>query len=314
MNLYCTTDKNNYEVDIPLGFGEYHSVCPVCSHNRKRENQRVKCFSFNRTKGVGKCYHCEANFVLAKEDNRPLHLPMIEPTTKRELIKPNPIYSISWNYIDRYIGNNNRLVNYLYKAFEGIENSRQRIDKVISDYRLCSTLSGETIFLEIDKEFRLRSGQIINYDEQRGKRVKSTDKPQVDWLHNRNEIKPSLESNWSMTQCYFGEHLINDKERDIVIVESPKTAIICSILLPSHIWLATMGMKGLKAEKTLALKGRTISLIPDVNAYEDWEKKAKEIKQETGINLILNPIIQNQATTEERDQGLDIADFMLKRC
>lgn len=313
MNIYCTTDKENYEVDIPLGVGEYHSVCPVCSHNRKKHNQRVKCFSFNGSKGVGVCHHCEARFVLAKEYNTTISLPKIAPINKRQVIQEEPICSISWNYIDRYIGNPNRLESYLFSKHGANPDYIERIKKVVNDYRLCSTLSGETIFLQIDKENRLRSGQIIPYDESTGKRVKENSSKAVDWLHNQDGIKENLEANWRLTQCYFGEHLINDNQKEIVIVESPKTAIICSIYLPKYIWLATMGKNGLNAKKSIVLKGRCVILIPDLNAYEEWEKKSKEIEQEIGVKMKLNPFIQQQATEEEKEHGLDIADFIIKK-
>ena len=57
MELYNTSDKNKYEVNIPSGSGEYYSNSPACWHNRKPINQKKRCFSWNMTKEVGHCYH-----------------------------------------------------------------------------------------------------------------------------------------------------------------------------------------------------------------------------------------------------------------
>jgi len=47
---------------------------------------------------------------------------------------------------------------------------------------------------------------------------------------------------WRVTQCLFGEHLLQDKvNANVALVESEKTAVICFRLLPEYIWLATSG-------------------------------------------------------------------------
>ena len=63
MELYNIEEKNKYEVFIPSGTGEFHTQCPACPHKRMPINQMKRCFSWNRTKEVGYCYHCGASFV-----------------------------------------------------------------------------------------------------------------------------------------------------------------------------------------------------------------------------------------------------------
>ena len=53
-----------------------------------------------------------------------------------------------------------------------------------------------------------------------------------------------LPENWELTQCLFGEHLlsaIDEKQKTVALVESEKTAIIASCIMPKYIWLATGG-------------------------------------------------------------------------
>ena len=43
--------------------GENQSTCPECSHLRKPQNRKLKCFSYNVEKEVGYCNHCNSRFV-----------------------------------------------------------------------------------------------------------------------------------------------------------------------------------------------------------------------------------------------------------
>lgn len=46
-------------IDLPSGaHGEVDTLCPWCSHKRKREHQRIKCLSVNTDLGVYFCNHC----------------------------------------------------------------------------------------------------------------------------------------------------------------------------------------------------------------------------------------------------------------
>lgn len=63
--------------DIPANKnGENNSPCPECSHLRKPENRKLKCFSYNVEKEVGYCNHCNSRFVKHN------------PFEKKEYIKP----------------------------------------------------------------------------------------------------------------------------------------------------------------------------------------------------------------------------------
>ena len=46
------------QIDIPSGkSGEVQTLCPACSHTRKKNKDR--CLSVNVEKGVAKCHHCD---------------------------------------------------------------------------------------------------------------------------------------------------------------------------------------------------------------------------------------------------------------
>jgi hypothetical protein len=88
----------------------------------------------------------------------------------------------------------------------------------------------------------------MQYDRFTAKRVKEPYN-HVNWLH-----KAFKEPEFNLSQCLFGLHRITeDYQKTIAIVESEKTAIVMSILLPHYIWLAT-GSKGNFKFEMLKLK------------------------------------------------------------
>jgi hypothetical protein len=123
---------------------------------------------------------------------------------------------------------------------------------------------------------------------------------------------------FNFKQCFFGEHLLKGNTLPVAIVESEKSAVIASVYLPEYIWLGASGKFGLNAEKCNVLKGRTVILFPDlskptdkINAFELWTNKAKEHSYIT--NFVVSDLLEVNASEEERIQGLDITDYLIKK-
>ena len=120
-----------------------------------------------------------------------------------------------------------------------------------------------------------------------------------------------------MQQCLFGEHLLNYPEntgKTIAIVESEKTAIVCSILLPDYVWLSRgrkTGAKWYLPEVHKCLIGRKVILFPDLGAFDAWQEEAEKLNYQ-GCNVIVNRYLEEQATEEDRKAGYDIADLLIR--
>ncbi|KAA6307649.1 hypothetical protein EZS27_040680 [termite gut metagenome] len=106
-------------------------------------------------------------------------------------------------------------------------------------------------------------------------------------------------------------HLLGDKSKPVAIVESEKTAMIASIYVPEYIWIASGGKNGCLMSESHILKGRKVVLFPDINAFEDWEMKAKQLKAKD-IQVELFPYLEEHATEEQKRNGYDIADFLIQ--
>ncbi|WP_370416973.1 DUF6371 domain-containing protein [Tenacibaculum dicentrarchi] len=163
--------------------------------------------------------------------------------------------------------------------------------------------NGATVFWQQDVNGKIRSGKVMLYNPETGKRVK---KPynHIGWEHSKID-------NFNLEQCYFGEHLLNeDKNKPVAICESEKTAIISSIFLPDFIWLACGSLNNLNEAKTKVLKGRNVVLFPDLKCYDLWNNKIPQLTKEA--TFITSTLLKNKATEEEKEQGFDIADYLVR--
>ena len=185
------------------------------------------------------------------------------------------------------------------------------IDRIIADYRLASTPDQAIIFLQIDKEGQCRTGKIMQYDPTTGHRIKDPNMPgRINWLHTTLKRKKQLSKDWQLTQCLFGEHLLRQHpDTTIALVESEKTAIICSALMPQYLWLATGGKSGLTSERLSSLKGRKIIVFPDIDAFKDWHQKIFTFPH---LDIRISRLLEDNATPADRAAHIDLADWILK--
>lgn len=162
-----------------------------------------------------------------------------------------------------------------------------------------------------DIQGRCRGGKIIPYNPETGHRIKDDTVPPVMWVHTNLKAAHLLPPEWKLTQCLFGEHLLNDKDKvnaNVALVESEKTAVICSLLLPECIWLATGG-KSQFNDRLMVLKGRKVTAFPDIDGYDEWRKKAKNYPM---LDITISDILERNATPEQRERHVDIADVLLE--
>ena len=113
---------------------------------------------------------------------------------------------------------------------------------------------------------------------------------------------------WRLSQCLFGEHLLMDKvNANVALVKSENTAVICFLLMPEYVWLATGGKSQL-GNKLNVLHQRTIVAFPDVDGYELWKQKAGEL---SSLRITVSDYLESTATPEELEAHIDIADRLI---
>lgn len=164
---------------------------------------------------------------------------------------------------------------------------------------------GASVFWQVDKNNNVRSGKIMLYNASSGKRVKEPYN-HINWVHKALKL-----DNFNLEQCYFGEHLLNeDTSKPIALVESEKTAVISSIYLPEFIWLACGSANNLNEAKTKVLKGRNVVLFPDLKCFDLWNNKIPKLTKLGTFRT--STLLRDKATESEKEQGLDLADYLLK--
>lgn len=156
------------------------------------------------------------------------------------------------------------------------------------------------VYWQITYHGDIRGGKMIRYkpDGHRDHDHNAT------WYHSCHRDRYP---EYNLVQCFFGEHLLKLRPTDrVAVVESEKTAIIAAHHLPEYVWIATGGKGGLNKTKCEVLQNRNVTLFPDLGAYDDWRIKATE------YGFTVSRMLEDIATEEQREQGLDLADFLIK--
>ena len=289
-----------------LSFERRRSKVEKCPCGKSNKDGKFAPFEGYEDKGF--CFSCDRHFPIVEEkteeEEKGGQRPFSTPRPRKESF-------IDPHYLDASLKayEQNHFVQFLMRSF-GSEKAMQAVKayKVGTSKRW----QGATIFWQIDHEDKIRSGKIMVYDSSTGKR----DKAKNSWVHRVLKLEE-----FDLNQCLFGSHLItSDHTKSIGIVESEKTAIIASILMPELIWLASGGKAGLKASKVKFLANRHIILFPDLSKPADkdkcyllWKDTAKELEKSIpAINIKVSDYLETRATDEEKSEGLDIADYFLK--
>lgn len=260
---------------------------------------------------VGRCdrlhkcaYHYPPKDYFKDNDIDLYDLAGISRCVSEEVIEP-PSY-IDLDLLKRSLNcyEQNNFAQFLCKLF-GNDNAIEAVER----YYIGTSRKwpGATVFWQVDKEYRIRTGKIMLYDLNTGKRNKG-DQKYISWVHRTNRFK---DSEFNLSQCFFGEHLLlTDLDKKIAIVESEKTAVVASMLLPEFIWLASGGKEGLSEEKAIVLKGRNVILFPDAGCYDHWKKKANRLSHICNIDAYGG--LETNISVAEKKEGYDIADYLIK--
>lgn len=242
----------------------------------------------------------QIEFAPIKLDKIELALPKIKPT-----YIPNSFLEKSLSRKEA-----NHFIAYLRSLFKD-----EITNNLIEKFKIAPSTHwhGATIFWQIDEEMRVRTGKIMLYNHLTGKRVKEP-KNHINWVHSLAKL-----NDFNLQQCFYGLHQINDNlDKPVAIVESEKTAILLTVIYPKMIWLASGGIS-LSIQNFEPLKNRKIILYPDVGLsnkgqtpYEKWLDKAETLKL-LGFDISVSTLIEKSATHEQRVNGYDLADYLVKK-
>ena len=253
-------------------------ICPQCEH--KTFVLYVDANGEPLNEGVGKCdradncaYHYTPRQYFADNGVPDEQRPKKPKINTMVHLTPSFIDSDTFKASLKSYGKN-AFVTYLTRLFGNSEAAQLTARYYIGT---SSHWAGANVFWQIDHHGRVHGGKIMSYDPMTGKRIKQP-RSLVTWVHSEMKKRNLLPKEWELEQCLFGEHLLSkDRESLVVIVESEKTAIICSRFIPDAVWLACGGCNNLSKKICQPLTRRNVLLMPDNGKFDEWAKHGREL-------------------------------------
>lgn len=304
--------NHRFHLEPYKGIASRHS-CPQCEQKR--------CFTrYIDSEGevrfpgyVGRCdreqkcgYHCTPKdyFEQNPESVQSItdYRPSVQPTAT-----PKPTSYIAPDIVRKSMAHypSNKLFRFLVSKF-----GESATVELMIRYRVGTAghWNGATVFWQTDFAGNVRTGKIMLYNPETGRRVKEPHN-HITWVHSLLGGE-----NFNLHQCFFGEHLLRSQvAKAVAIVESEKTALIASHYLPSFSWIASGGKNGCFRQENLSvLKNRKVILFPDLGATESWREKLPLFKR-LGIDAKLFDYLERNASEKQKQEGYDIADFLLEK-
>lgn len=272
-------------------------ICPECKQPHKFTWYINTETGESIASHVGKCdrenkcgYHYTPKQYYADNGIKPEHNPKPQP-------EPIQLPPSTHNY--QLVDKSREVQLLLTNKFVLFLNNNlgaEKVDNLVNLYKIGATRDGGIVFWQLDKHFNIRAGKIMYYSIDGHRKA-------TNWVHSKFKLE-----NYNLVQCFFGEHLLSEfPGARVNIVESEKTALICRAIYPDFIWLGAGSLHGLKnANKMKVLYGREVTLYPDLGAYSEWSKTAKQYR------FGISDYLEKNATKVEREKGLDLADFLIK--
>lgn len=336
----------NYRYKLEKGSKKYR--CPACHKKRfvryldSLKNEYLP-IQFGRCDRADKCGYFHdpyssgyAKEVYQKEIRGKSNVKVKKPKTKqrpKQTQKPETVY-FDFETFKKTLGHydkNGFIQNLLKRVPFPFE--LKAIEKLIELYRLGTVATGyrkeAVCFPFIDQNNHVRTIQVKQFD--RSNHTKSTD-----FLHSMMEkhfknkkiplprwLNDYLAQDKRVT-CLFGEHLLNRfPDNPVALTEDPKTAIIAALYfgLPENhndwIWLGVYNKSTFKFDNLKVLNGRFVYVFPDLSkngsTFKEWKAKAKRIETKlTGTRFIFSDLLEKYAPESARENGDDIADFLIK--
>jgi twinkle protein len=151
INGYTIEKFNRYGLEV----GKTQGICPLCSADRKPENQKAKCASYDWERGLGTCHNCNTTFQLHTFQRR--------GEVTKIYTRPEPITELSvGTKVEQWFasrGISKRTLNDL-KVTEGFEYMPQ-LSREINTIQFNYYIGGELVNIKYrdgHKNFKLYKG------------------------------------------------------------------------------------------------------------------------------------------------------------
>ena len=191
----------------------------------------------------------------------------------------------------------NNLLQYIGKTYG--EDNKELVKNL---YQLGTSKDGGIIFWSINKQQKVQKAKVVYYNKE-GKR--------------KQRFKVPYKNEDGYYSCLFGEHILGlpeYKNKPIILVESEKTAIVCSVNFPEYTWLSYGGINGMTNAKMKVLEGENILIVPDLseNAIGIAAKRVEQLKS-LNISATIWDMRDGLSDNNLKEKGIynyDLEDFL----
>ena len=199
------------------------------------------------------------------------------------------------------------LLSCSYLDYEQLRHAAQQ-------YQLGVSRDGGVVFWQIDELQRIRTGKIMYYQTD-CHRIKSRNPT---WVHTL--LKRQLPADYTLHRCLFGQHLLSGKApgATVCVVESEKTAVICSEHIPDCLWLACGGLQMFSPKMLAPLVDYKVIIFPDTDLTGDTFRRWSDIALQASklyqfhYPLRVSRLLEDHATQEQKQRKIDIVDFLFE--
>ena len=176
--------------------------------------------------------------------------------------------------------------------------SAEQMHRAAERYYLGKTRSGKTMFWMIDDMMQPLDARIGDT-----------------WVSQLLKQREPLLEYWPVKHCLFGEHLLIH-QNNVSIVESEQSAVILSELFPECLWMAYSTTAHLVPELMAPLQGRNVTIYPrtdpTMSTYVFFLEYAQHVRKLYNISLRIDSTLEYNTTAEQKEQCIDILEFILK--
>lgn len=244
--------------------------------------------------------------------------------TKKAIELPKPLNFIPLSLLEKSMKgyDQSHFAKYIIDLFKGEIGSALLLKYFVGRSKLYGAKAN--IFWRIDINENVRTGKIMFYNPDSGKRNKDVLPTWVHALKDNNKNPWFPDFNYEL--CFFGEHLLKEfPDKPCAITESEKTAIIASYFMPQFNWLATGGASGCKWREYnvyKVLKNKQVILFPDFGfynrktgktCYQEWKERAEVIMDKMDCEITVSAVLENSIPEVERINDFDLVDMLVKR-
>lgn len=229
-----------------------------------------------------------------------------------------PMAYIPVECMEETLSHENSLCRCLYQLYPA-----PLVDFIADEYRLGryegrdlrgGSIEGGTIFWLIDEEGRVHNGKMqLYYDDINSPLFGHYDHGEgrmqyIGWQYERGG---KLEGDGQLdTKCLFGAHLLKGSPgATVVLVESPKNAIVGACEHPEFIWVAAGSKSMLNTNVLKPLANRQVIVIPDRDAIPEWSERIDNMY--TLANFHVSDFCERMAPTDQ--PKYDIADYIIEQ-